>query len=101
MTGISEKLKHISRRDLFKLAGSYGMSSTLLAAAMFGWWCYNTSVVGAGGRIDLRKALCERSQAYAKECGQLYQQVRFCHQRSRAGDRWKWRLLSAERMEYT
>lgn len=36
MTGISDNLKHISRRDLFKLAGTYGMSSTLLAAGTFG-----------------------------------------------------------------
>ncbi len=36
MTGISDKLKHVSRRDLFKLAGTYGMSSTLLAAGTFG-----------------------------------------------------------------
>ena len=36
MTDISDKLKHISRRDLFRLAGTYGMSSTLLAAGTFG-----------------------------------------------------------------
>ena len=36
MTRISDKLKHVSRRDLFKLAGTYGMSSTLLAAGTFG-----------------------------------------------------------------
>jgi len=33
---VSDKLKGISRRDLFKLAGQYGMSSTLLAAGTFG-----------------------------------------------------------------
>jgi TRAP-type C4-dicarboxylate transport system substrate-binding protein len=33
---VSEKLKNISRRDLFKVAGQYGMSSTLLAAGSFG-----------------------------------------------------------------
>ncbi|MFT7060099.1 MAG: TRAP-type C4-dicarboxylate transport system substrate-binding protein [Pseudorhodobacter sp.] len=33
---ISNKLGGISRRDLFKLAGQYGMSSTLLAAGAFG-----------------------------------------------------------------
>jgi len=33
---VSDKLKYISRRDLFKLAGQYGMSSTLLAAGSFG-----------------------------------------------------------------
>ena len=33
---ISNKLAGISRRDLFKLAGQYGMSSTLLAAGTFG-----------------------------------------------------------------
>ncbi|MEM6938556.1 MAG: TRAP transporter substrate-binding protein [Pseudomonadota bacterium] len=33
---IQDKLKGISRRDLFKLAGQYGMSSTLLAAGSFG-----------------------------------------------------------------
>ncbi len=36
MTDISDKLKHISRRDLFRLAGTYGMSSTLLTAGAFG-----------------------------------------------------------------
>ena len=30
---VSDKLKGISRRDLFKVAGQYGMSSTLMAAA--------------------------------------------------------------------
>ncbi len=34
--GIHDKLNHISRRDLFKVAGRYGMSSTLLAAGSFG-----------------------------------------------------------------
>jgi TRAP-type C4-dicarboxylate transport system substrate-binding protein len=34
--GISDKINGISRRDLFKVAGRYGMSSTLLAASSFG-----------------------------------------------------------------
>ena len=34
--GIQDKLRGISRRDLFRLAGQYGMSSTLLAAGSFG-----------------------------------------------------------------
>ncbi|MEY8827189.1 TRAP transporter substrate-binding protein [Sedimentitalea sp. XS_ASV28] len=34
--GVGEKLSRINRRDLFKLAGQYGMSSTLLAAGTFG-----------------------------------------------------------------
>ncbi|KQB95893.1 TRAP transporter [Loktanella sp. 1ANDIMAR09] len=34
--GVSDKLSGISRRDLFKLAGQYGMSSTLMAAGTFG-----------------------------------------------------------------
>ncbi|WP_342076785.1 TRAP transporter substrate-binding protein [Yoonia sp. SS1-5] len=34
--GVGDKLKHISRRDLFKVAGTYGMSSTLMAAGTFG-----------------------------------------------------------------
>ncbi|MCK0095273.1 TRAP transporter substrate-binding protein [Yoonia sp. F2084L] len=33
---IGDKLSGISRRDLFKLAGQYGMSSTLMAAGTFG-----------------------------------------------------------------
>ncbi|WP_146344988.1 TRAP transporter substrate-binding protein [Falsiphaeobacter marinintestinus] len=33
---VSDKLSGISRRDLFKLAGQYGMSSTLLAAGSIG-----------------------------------------------------------------
>ena len=33
---VGDKLAHISRRDLFKIAGQYGMSSTLLAAGTFG-----------------------------------------------------------------
>ena len=33
---VQEKLKSISRRDLFRVAGRYGMSSTLLAAGGFG-----------------------------------------------------------------
>ncbi len=33
---VQEKLKGISRRDLFRIAGRYGMSSTLLAAGGFG-----------------------------------------------------------------
>ncbi|MGB1266018.1 MAG: TRAP transporter substrate-binding protein [Nereida ignava] len=34
--GTSDNLSKISRRDLFKVAGRYGMSSTLLAAGSFG-----------------------------------------------------------------
>ena len=34
--GVGHKLSQISRRDLFKLAGQYGMSSTLMAAGTFG-----------------------------------------------------------------
>jgi len=33
---IGDKLSRISRRDLFKVAGQYGMSSTLMAAGTFG-----------------------------------------------------------------
>lgn len=33
---IQNKLSHISRRDLFRVAGRYGISSTLLAAGSFG-----------------------------------------------------------------
>lgn len=33
---IQDKLSHISRRDLFRVAGRYGLSSTLLAAGSFG-----------------------------------------------------------------
>lgn len=33
---LQEKLKGVSRRDLLKVAGQYGMSSTLLAAGSFG-----------------------------------------------------------------
>ena len=36
MTKVSDKLSGISRRDLFKVAGQYGMSSTLLAAGALG-----------------------------------------------------------------
>ncbi|KIC23615.1 MULTISPECIES: TRAP transporter substrate-binding protein [unclassified Leisingera] len=34
--GLTNKLSRISRRDLFRVAGTYGMSSTLLAAGGFG-----------------------------------------------------------------
>ncbi|MEP1330696.1 TRAP transporter substrate-binding protein [Pseudophaeobacter sp.] len=34
--GLKENLNYISRRDLFRVAGRYGMSSTLLAAGGFG-----------------------------------------------------------------
>ena len=34
--GVGDKLSRISRRDLFRLAGQYGMSSTLMAAGTFG-----------------------------------------------------------------
>ena len=33
---LGSKLDRISRRDLFRVAGAYGMSSTLLAAGTFG-----------------------------------------------------------------
>ncbi|HSF92164.1 MAG TPA: TRAP transporter substrate-binding protein DctP, partial [Paracoccaceae bacterium] len=33
---LTNKLSQISRRDLFKVVGRYGMSSTLLAAGSFG-----------------------------------------------------------------
>ena len=31
---LSQKLKNISRRDLFRVAGRYGVASTLLGAAL-------------------------------------------------------------------
>ena len=34
--GVSDKLSQITRRDLLKLSGQYGLSSTLLAAGSFG-----------------------------------------------------------------
>lgn len=34
--GISDRIAGVSRRDFFKIAGTYGMSSTLLAAGSFG-----------------------------------------------------------------
>jgi len=34
--GTSDKINHLTRRDLFKVAGQYGMSSTLMAAGAFG-----------------------------------------------------------------
>ncbi|MGJ8546623.1 MAG: TRAP transporter substrate-binding protein [Sulfitobacter sp.] len=34
--GVGDKLSQISRRDLFRVAGQYGMSTTLLAAGSFG-----------------------------------------------------------------
>ncbi|WP_282096111.1 TRAP transporter substrate-binding protein [Epibacterium ulvae] len=34
--GLTNKLSQISRRDLFRVAGTYGMSSTLMAAGTFG-----------------------------------------------------------------
>ncbi|MEP2028366.1 MAG: TRAP transporter substrate-binding protein DctP [Paracoccaceae bacterium] len=34
--GVGNKLNQISRRDLFRVAGQYGMSSTLMAAGAFG-----------------------------------------------------------------
>ena len=34
--GIFDRVKGVSRRDFFKIAGTYGMSSTLLAAGTFG-----------------------------------------------------------------
>lgn len=33
---VGSKLGNISRRDLFRVAGTYGMTSTLLAAGTFG-----------------------------------------------------------------
>ena len=34
--GIYDRIKGVSRRDFFRIAGTYGMSSTLLAAGTFG-----------------------------------------------------------------
>lgn len=34
--GIYDRVKGVSRRDFFKIAGTYGMSSTLLAAGSLG-----------------------------------------------------------------
>ncbi|MEL6610226.1 MAG: hypothetical protein AAFO93_15060, partial [Pseudomonadota bacterium] len=33
---INDRIKGVSRRDFFKIAGNYGLSSTLLAASAFG-----------------------------------------------------------------
>lgn len=59
MTDLSSKLKHISRRDLFKLTGTYGVSSTLLAAGTFG---------GAMSLASLARAVeSTYEKRYAKE----------------------------------
>ena len=34
--GLYDRVRGISRRDFFRIAGTYGMSSTLLAAGTFG-----------------------------------------------------------------
>ena len=34
--GIYDRIKGVSRRDFFKISGTYGLSSTLLAAGGFG-----------------------------------------------------------------
>ena len=34
--GVYDRIKGVSRRDFFKIAGTYGMSSTLLAAGAAG-----------------------------------------------------------------
>ncbi len=50
--GVGNKLSHISRRDLFKLAGQYGMSSTLMAAGAFGG-AMSIGSSGPRGRIHI------------------------------------------------
>ena len=56
---VQDKLKGISRRDLFKVAGRYGLSSTLLAAGSFG---------GAMSLANLAKAAeSSYEKRYAKE----------------------------------
>jgi TRAP-type C4-dicarboxylate transport system substrate-binding protein len=45
--GVGTKLSQISRRDLFRLAGQYGMSSTLLAAGSFGGAMSLANLAGA------------------------------------------------------
>jgi TRAP-type transport system periplasmic protein len=44
---VSTKLSQISRRDLFRLAGQYGMSSTLMAAGTFGGAMSLANLAGA------------------------------------------------------
>lgn len=44
---VSNKLSQISRRDLFRLAGQYGMSSTLMAAGTFGGAMSLANLAGA------------------------------------------------------
>jgi len=34
--GIGDRIKGVSRRDFFRIAGTYGLSNTLLAAGAFG-----------------------------------------------------------------
>ena len=51
---ISEKLNHISRRDLFRVAGRYGLSSTLLAAG------------GLGGTVSLASLARAAESTYTK-----------------------------------
>ena len=34
--GVNDRIRGVSRRDFFRIAGTYGMSSTLLAAGTFG-----------------------------------------------------------------
>ncbi len=51
---ISDKLNHLSRRDLFRVAGRYGLSSTLLAAA------------GLGGTVSLAGLAKAAESTYTK-----------------------------------
>ena len=51
----AKNLKNISRRDLFKVAGRYGMSSTLLAAGSFGGAMSLANLASAAGSTYERR----------------------------------------------
>ena len=65
---VSDKLSGISRRDLFKVAGRYGMSSTLLAAGSFGG-AMTLANLAQAAESTYEQALCQRSRSITLKFG--------------------------------
>ena len=60
---LSDKLKHVSRRDLLRLTKQYGISSTLLAAGSMTGVISATRLAGMASRYGL----AELSASYTSE----------------------------------
>ena len=58
---VYDRIKGVSRRDFFRVAGTYGLSSTMLAAGAFGGAMTAGNLAAAGLKHRCRNTPSDRS----------------------------------------